>query len=318
MRRGAAAGTVGYYHETCLYGSDRELLDLAGPFLQEGLDAGEPTVVSFAPHNAAVFRDAFGPDAGIRYVPSADQYARPASAIATYRRLFAELVDEGADQIRVIGDVPHPGTGSSWQPWLRYEVAADQAYAAFPVWGICPYDLRTTPEEVLDDVLATHPHRLGADGHGDNPTGTDSATRMGPRLRARPARHPMQSQPPQVVLRQPTPPTTRTVAIDVARSAGLTDDRADEVVVVSSELVTNACLHGTPPVTLEMWAETGRVLVAVTDAGPGPTDVLAGLVGPDHTAPAGGRGLWITQQLATEVTLDYQPDGFTIRALVSG
>jgi len=318
VRSGAAAGTLGYYHETGFYSSERELLDLAGPFLQDGLDAGEPTIVSFAPHNAATIRAAFGPDAGIQYVPGADQYARPASAIASYQRLFGDLVAQGASQIRVIGDVPHPGTGSSWQQWLRYEAAINQAFDGFPIWGVCPYDLRVTPDEVVEDVLATHPHLTTADGHVDNAACTTSSTLLGRRVRDRYEPHPMQSSGPQVVLHEPAPDITRRVALDVAQRAGLADEHIDEVVIISSELVTNALLHGAPPRVLEMWAEPARVLIAVTDAGPGPVDPLASLVGPDHQAPGGGRGLWITNQLATEIALDQRDDAFTIRALIAG
>ena len=58
-------------------------------------------------------------------------------------------------------------------PWCRrglarlvalQEAAVNEAYAEFPIWGMCPYDTRITPPAVLADVAATHPHL--ADAHG--------------------------------------------------------------------------------------------------------------------------------------------------------
>ena len=83
MRSGPPAGTSGYFHETALYDSDQELLDIVVPFLQGGLDAGEPTVVTFGEHNAQLVLDAMGPACGVQLLPGADQYARPASTIRT-------------------------------------------------------------------------------------------------------------------------------------------------------------------------------------------------------------------------------------------
>ncbi|MFC7614951.1 ATP-binding protein [Actinokineospora soli] len=65
------------------------------------------------------------------------------------------------------------------------------------------------------------------------------------------------------------------------------------------------------PVTLRLWTTPTRVVVHVTDSGPGPRDPHAGLI--PAARVQGGLGLWLTHQLDIEVGLITTPDGFTIR-----
>jgi anti-sigma regulatory factor (Ser/Thr protein kinase) len=246
----------------------------------------------------------------IRFLPGADQYARPARAIREYQHLFTELVRDGAEQIRVVGDVPHPGTGGRWDEWVRYEAAVNRAYDSFPVWGMCPYDTRTAPADVLDDVWATHPHVATVDGHLANPRYRDPAGVV----RGRPPA-PLATGVPAGALASPTAADARRAARAAGQTAALDPVRLSDLVLIASELVTNAHVHGRSPVTMELWTTPGRVLLAVTDAGPGPDDPLAGLQDPGLTPD--GRGLWLTHQLADEVAHHVTPYGFTISAAVS-
>src|SRR5262245_45162538 len=313
MRTGAAAGTVGFFHEALVYSSDDEVLDVVVPFLRDGLDAGEPTIVTFAAHNAALVRRVFDGDSGIQFISGADQYVRPAVAIRTYQDLFERCVHDGAEQIRVVGDVPHPGTGGCWHEWVRYEAAINTAYDIYPVWGICPYDTRTSDEHVIADVLATHPHVATDNGHRDNPHFDDPAAIVLAHSEFAP--HPIQANRATVVLEGiPTPGDARRAAATVAEVAKLSEEERDNLLVVTSELVTNAHLHGVPPISVELWATDGQALVAVSDHGQGPRDPLVGLVGP--TLARGGRGLWLTNQISSEVVSARTPGGFTIRAAI--
>lgn len=90
----------------------------------------------------------------------------------------------------------------------------------------------------------------------------------------------------------------------------------DALTIGVSEVVTNAIVHGEPPVEVRAWEDHDRVVVTVDDAGPGPRDPFVGLVPPGDEV-AGGRGLWITHQLCDDVEMTSSPDGFTIR-LVAG
>jgi anti-sigma regulatory factor (Ser/Thr protein kinase) len=314
MRTGAAAGHRGYFHETAFYGSDDEFLGVIVPFFTDGLEAGEPVVSAFTSSNQRLVREVFGDDHGIWYLGGERQYLRPAGAIRRYRDLFAEHVALGANQIRVAGDVPHPGVGAPWGWWARYEAAVNHAYNGFPVWGMCPYDIRTTPEHVLADVRRTHPHVARGREHSANPTFEDPIAF----LLSSPTdgwRDPLEQSPPRLELVGPSSARARNAISEIA-STTLPADDCNGLVHSVSEAVTNAIMYGRGPVVMRAWSSPSRVLVTVTDTGDGPMDPYAGLV-PSRGYPSGGMGLWLMHQMCSFVSLQRGPEGFTVR-LVAG
>ncbi|MFF5225189.1 anti-sigma factor RsbA family regulatory protein [Dactylosporangium sp. NPDC000521] len=314
MRTGTAADHRGYFHQAGFYASDDEFLALVVPFFTDGLAAGEPVVSAFAPANQRLVRDAFGARSDIRFIDGDAQYLRPAGAIRQYRAMFADYVASGAGQIRVGGDVPHPGTGALWDWWARYEAAVNVAYDDYPIWGLCPYDTRTTPAHVLHDVRRTHPYVATATGDHPNPAFTDPVTVLAePRTGWR---DPLERQQPLMYLTDPSPGQARAAVNAVADVARLRLDDLGGLEVAVSEAVTNAGLHGAGPMDVRIWAAGGRMVVAVRDVGPGPADPFAGLM-PVADRSSGGRGLWLMHQLCAYVSLQREADGFTIR-LVAG
>jgi len=313
MRSGAAADHRGYFHETVFYGSDDEFLGTVVPFLREGLEAGEPTFAALSETNEKLVRAATADMPGIAFLPGAI-HARPASAIKEYRELLAGQVAAGATQIRIVGDVPHPGLGMPWDWWARYEAAANVAYADFPAWGLCPYDTRITPDEVLADVERTHPRVATPDGqHLDNNRYEEPASFL---RRAFTRNELVEPAPPRIELLDPSPAAARHAVLDAAAVARLGRGDVDGMVVAVSEAVTNAITHGRPPVHVRVWAAAARMVVTVTDRGDGPQDPFAGLL-PAPDRPFGGLGLWLAHQLCSHVALGTGPDGFTVR-LVAG
>ncbi|SFQ04078.1 Anti-sigma regulatory factor (Ser/Thr protein kinase) [Amycolatopsis arida] len=316
MRSGAAAGSEGYFHQTGFYGSDDEFLALVIPFLEGGRDAGEPTLAAFDQRNERLVRGALADPEGISFVPNDVQYARPASAIRSYQRLVDEHMAAGAEQIRITGDVPHPGMGAPWDWWARYEAAINHALAPYPLWGLCPYDTRTTPDEVLADVARTHPHLATVDGlHHANDRYEDATGFL--------SRHspghvdPLELSPPLVTLVDPAPKAARHAAAELGATAALPATHREDLVMAASEVVTNAVRHGRPPVELRGWATTGRAVLTVTDRGDGPHDPFAGLLPARPRGSTGGLGLWVVHQICDYVTLHRHDDGFTVR-LVAG
>jgi anti-sigma regulatory factor (Ser/Thr protein kinase) len=253
---------------------------------------------------------ALGTNPGVTYLPGTVDEARPATAIRSFTELFDDLLDQGAGQVRVVGDVPHPGTGGRWEEWRRYEAAVNQVFADLPVWGLCPYDTRCAPPHVIADVLSMHSHIASVDGHAVNHAYVEPLEAA-----ARPLAiaEPLCTADPAVVLRGPSPAQARRAAHSFATEAGLGPRTADLLLIVS-ELVTNAHRHGVPPVTVELCADDDRIVVAVTDAGTGPADPFAGLVDPG--ASQGGRGLWIVEQISSATSARRQPRAFTFSAAV--
>ncbi|MHA6793609.1 anti-sigma factor RsbA family regulatory protein [Pseudonocardia bannensis] len=227
--------------------------------------------------------------------------------------LLADHTARGAAQIRVVGDVPHPGSGVSWEEWARYEAAVHHAFDDFPIWGMCPYDTRTAPPEVLADVQRTHPRIVTADGeHLINPDFEDPVGFLGTRPTMP---FPVEPGPPVLDLADPTPSGARRAVRDVAAASLLTPDQVDDLVIAASEAVNNAMRHGAPPIRLRVWNCGRRVVAAVTDAGGGPKDPYAGLLPAKESATAGLR-LWMTHQICNEVTVHREDEGFTIRMVV--
>lgn len=311
MRSGAARGHEGFFHESAFYDSDDEFLALVVPFVEGGLRAGEPTLVACSAENTALLQGALGHDRAITFLPAADQYARPVDTIAQYRQILTEHMAAGASQVRAIGDVPHPGAGVPWNWWARYEAAANEAYAEFPLWGLCPYDTRTTPADVLADVVRTHPHTATASGHRANPgfrPGFPDGTPLPDVLQRGPALVELVNASPAAVRR----------AVGVAIGATrLNGTAAHDVVYAASELVTNGLNHGVTPVAFRLWADESRVVVTVTDQGTGPADPCAGLM-PTTVTDSAGLGLWLLHRTCDYVSMGHDSHGFTVRAVVGG
>jgi anti-sigma regulatory factor (Ser/Thr protein kinase) len=319
MRTGAAAGHKGYFHEAAYYASDTDLLAIVVPFLLDGVAAGEPTVVAMGDEHAKLLRTALRPEDADRLIFRAggDMYARPASAIRAYRTMLADFTADGAQQIRIIGELPPTELGVMWDWWARYESAINHAYDEFPLWSMCAYDTTTTPAGVLADVARTHP-RAAEPGDRHLPSADYAEP---PQFLGRPAKvllDPLQLTEPAANLTNPTPADARTAVSnlnDTVPSGVLSADELDDLRLALTEALSNGLQHGVAPVTLRCWAAPDRIVVTVSDRGSGPTDPFAGLQAGAH-APNGGVGLWLTYQLCDHVAMYRTDDGFTLRMIV--
>lgn len=310
----AAAGKGGYLHETAFYGSGGELIDIVAPFLMAGVEAGEPTMVVVRQRTTELIQAALGGTTNVEFLDAAAHYTRPASAIKAFRKVVEDHVAQGARQIRIVGEVPHPGTGAQWERWARYEAAVNDIFDGFPLWGLCLYDTRITPAHILADAVRTHPYLATADGrHLANPHFEQPADFL--TQRPVPSTDPLEATPPIVELIDPVPAAARRAVVNVARFSRLGHDEVDDLVLAVSEAVTNGICHGRPPVRLRLWASLDRVVATVTDRGQGPTDPLAGLM-PTTDTISGGVGLWLMHQICSHVTFVTDDEGFTIRLIV--
>jgi hypothetical protein len=206
MRTGAPTDRRGYLHEAVLHESDEELLGVVVPFLLDGVAAAEPCLVAVRASTFRLVRAAVGDTTGLTFLD--DRYDRPASVIRSNRNLFTAHLRDGASQIRVASEVPHPGVGAPWGGWARCEAAINHAYAEFALWGLCAYDTRITPGPVRDDDARTHPYLATGDGHQGNPRYNDPAAFL---TRPRPSQaDPVETaSPPLVDLTDPTPAAAR-------------------------------------------------------------------------------------------------------------
>ena len=79
----------------------------------------------------------------------------------------------------------------------------------------------------------------------------------------------------------------------------------DTVVLVASELVTNAVRYGRPPVTMELQCEVDQVRLDIHDGNPTEPPGAHGEAPADAES---GRGLTIVQALADEVAVEQVED----------
>ena len=101
----------------------------------------------------------------------------------------------------------------------------------------------------------------------------------------------------------------------MARRAGLGADRTDDLLLVASELGTNAIRHGHGAATIHVWSSADDVVCQVEDGGH-IADPLAGRRLPVPKA-VGGLGLWMVNHLCDLVEARTGAYGTTVRARVA-
>ena len=301
------------FHQAAFYSSDAELLNIAVPFLEAGLETGAPTLAVLNEHHRVLISSALPDTSQLSFLR--DSRLRPASVIKCVQRVLAGQGSDGSPEVRILGEVPHPGVGMPWEWWARYEATVNHAFKKSSLSALCLYDLRITPDHVCNDVTQTHPYLMSADGgHVVNDSylrPEDFLTQSRP-----PLPQPLETAPPLIELVDPMPLAARQAVREASSAVRLPATDVENLVIAVCEAVTNSICHGRPPVHLRVWANSDRVVVTVTDRGPGPTDPFAGLL-PAATGPPAGLGLWLAHQLCSLVTFDKLEDGFTVR-LVAG
>jgi anti-sigma regulatory factor (Ser/Thr protein kinase) len=311
MRTGAARGHAGHFHEAGFYSSDAEFAALIVPFAEEGIAAGEPVLIGYDDRKSGLLRSWLTDPSAVTFIGDQSLYATPARAIATYRRLFEFHVAMGAGQIRIAGDVPHPGNGERFEGWDRYESAVNTVWQDFPVWGRCLYDTATAPAAVLDIVERTHPRIVSPSGQRRaSDRYQDAAVFEGLPY----APDPLEDSAPTIELVNRSAAEARHALTQIGPGR-IPATALDDLLIGVSEAISNAQRHGRPPATVRIWATPARIVVTVHDKGRGPADRLAGLTpAPGNTSGRRlGLGLWVMHQLDIGVALRHADDGFTVR-----
>ena len=103
----------------------------------------------------------------------------------------------------------------------------------------------------------------------------------------------------------------RALVLQQARQAGLTEDRANDLVLAVSEVAANTLRHTRSAGTLAIWHDDAEVVCEIRDAGT-ITDQEAGMRKPAPGA-SGGHGLWIVRQVCDLVELTSDANGTTVR-----
>lgn len=305
-----------YRHDALLYDSPGQLAEVAVPFLLDGLAVGDAAVVATGAGTAALIREAVEGNPLVHVLDRADVYrARTPAAITTFRRMAEQRVSEGVRQVRVVGEVDFGPTERDWLEWQRYEAVINDALAGWPLWGLCVFDTRRLPDQLLDAALQTHSRVATTGGCEVNPRFTEPAEY----LRRLPVPdEPLEATPPRLHASSVADFASlrRALAAELAGVAA-DEDLLQDFLLAVDEMTSNALRHGGRPVDLRLWVAADRVVCTIGDRGAGWDDPFAGY-GPAHgeDLSRGGMGLWLARQLCDHVDITTGPDGALVRLTV--
>jgi hypothetical protein len=307
-----------FRHSGCIYHSDREFLDTAAPFLEDGLALGEPALVVTTPANLELLGDALGKRAGeVDYAESAFFGRRPPQRVAAFYRYWkthaAREAGGGTGRVRILAEPVWAGrSGRGIEAWTRMESALNVTLAPASITMICPYDARTLGADIVADARRTHPALVAGTRSAPSAQYADPAAFA----RSREA-GPLADPPANAALFQFDGDlrALRRFIADRATEYGVAGDRADMLVLAVSEV--GAYLKGRPPggAAVRTWEQPGAVVCDFRQPGGSITDPFLGLR-PAQLDPGEGDGLWLTNQICDWMEIRSGAGGCTVQLQV--
>lgn len=297
-------------HDALIYGSEEELLDTMLPFLEAGLAEDGAAVAVTTPPNLELLEAHLGP-AGerLRYIDSGEWFPRPAVTVRRYVGLFEELIENGASHVRVLGEVRFGATSEQETVWTRYESVLNRAFEPFPAWVVCPYDRRALSGQVVADAQRTHPDVWEGGGRRVSTAYVPPERLLVdlPDPGDRPDSEPLFS----IGANGGLAPMRRLLGEAIVE-ADLGEQRSEELLLATHELVANSLRHGRGSPQIALWSLRDRVVCEVGEEGPGPQDPLAGYLPPDLDGRHHGMGLWLIRQLCDAVKVERTDRGSVV------
>ena len=302
----------GYRHEALLYRGADDFVTQIADFIHDGLVVDAPIMVAVGADKIAMLRDALGPESrAVEFVDMELLGRNPARIIPGWRE-FIDRHGENGLPIRGVGEPIWPGrSAAELVECQRHEALLGVAVdPTTPFTLMCPYDVDGLPPDVISEAIRSHPAPNAAHA---GPGSTASLETLATAFLDAP-------------LPEPTAPVreleftahhlyaVRELVKESARSAALSVDQADDLVLAVSELATNSVVHAGGVGTFRVWIEPDRVVCEVRDEG----HLVEPLVG--RVEPAldeiGNRGIWMVNQLCDLVQIRVYPSGTVIRAHV--
>jgi transcriptional regulator with XRE-family HTH domain len=163
---GGPPSTAMLDHKALLYGADDELVDVAGPFLEEGVERSEAVLAVTTKENIELLREQLGATAQrVDFIDFASWYTTPASVLDAFKAFASAKLEDGARWIRILGEPVWAGrSDAEILLWTRYESLLNLAFAAWPMTIVCPYDERSVQPEIVRQARLTHPQTIGREG----------------------------------------------------------------------------------------------------------------------------------------------------------
>lgn len=309
----AVACGGGFRHQALFYrgGLNGFIAELA-PIVADALSSGAGAAIAAPADRVERLRGLFGGHARLTLIDMTAVGTNPGRIIPAWRELADSALERGAPFLGV-GEPAWAGrTEEELVECHRHEALINLAFAGDPAWRlICPYDVDGLAPEVVADARATHPaafdHR-----HGMCEAPVDP---LGVLARFERPLSPVPDRAATVRFAKDGLAAVRELARRHAELAGLSAERAGDLVLAVTEMASNSVRHGGGGGTLEIWQRDGRVVCQTRDAGH-VEDAMAGRRRPG-IQQAAGRGMWIIQQVSDLVQLRSAADGTTLRITVA-
>ena len=295
-------------HTSMVYDGDRAYATEAGGFLREGLARGHRALVMAPPSRMELIARALGVDAdAVDFVDEAVAYEPQWNA---YRVVLDHLATAPGVRTVVVAEQQLARRApAELVDYRRLESAASLVFAGRAVDLLCPYDARALPAGLLDIALRSHPS-LRADGsvapNADFRDPFDELADLAGVVRAPTAATTLDCTSPADVS------LVRRALRGRGAEGGLDPEVVADLELAASEVLTNALVHGSPPVLVHLYEEADMWVCHVQDGGGLPVDPLAGVVPPDDPSDH-GYGLWLARQLVAAVDVGSDITGTHVR-----
>lgn len=303
----------GFSHRALLYAAPGEFVAAAGPYVREGVEAGDSVIAVTTRANIRALREELGDLAElVDFDNSEDWYSRsPSRTLRLYRRWLSRA-PEGAD-LRVLGEQMWLARSDAERcEWQRYEAFANITFRSPRTKVLCTYNATQLPDSVFEHVYDTHPEVVYGDHLTESRTFTDPAT-FAATLDSTPL-EPWNGPALEAELEELR--DLRTLVGAEASRAGLDTERTVDMAVAVNEVATNALKHAGGHGRVRIWTEAAQVICEVSDSGPGFSDPFTGHA-PPAARDAPGWGLWASRQLCDLVQLRSGDDGTVVRLHMS-
>jgi anti-sigma regulatory factor (Ser/Thr protein kinase) len=299
-----------FCHEALLYAGLDGFTAAMTPFIRDGIERGEPTLVVVGREKLERLRDELGhAGAAVQFADMAEVGANPARIIPAWRD-FVSTYSRPGRALRGVGEPIHPERGpAELVECHRHEALLNLAFADTPAFRlVCPYDTHALDPSVIERARTTHPSVVE---HG---VPRRSASFDGLEKIATPFGDPLPPPPADAERFDVTfagLESLRGLVRVRAERAGLSRERALDLVLAVQEVAANSVRHGGGAGVLLVWEEPDDVVCEVRDAGR-IDNPLAGRERP-HDEQSGGWGLWLANQVCDLVQVRALDAGGAVR-----
>src|SRR5580700_4669782 len=294
----------GLSHLAFFYGDEHVYTTQLTAFADAGLANGEPVFIAVPGRRGGLLREHLAESGDLSFANMEELGRNPARIIPEVR---AFIDAHPWQQVRYVGEPIWPGrSAAEICEATRHEALINVAFSDASATIVCPYDVTELAPSVISAAERTHPG-IFVEGRA-TATARYAGTGNLPAECDRPLAPPPDTRETleyKTDLRQ-----IRSLVADHAHRAGLSDDRAGNLVLAASEIAANTLRHSGGPGTAYIWHTGTEVFCQIQDQG-WITDPLAGRS--RRASDARGPGLWVVNQLCDLAELRTGPGGTTIR-----